>query len=56
MATKVENLTLEEVEEYLARIQYSGPKDATIKVLQELQRCHVFSVPFENLSIYGREP
>ena len=55
MATKVENLTPEEVEEYLARIHYTGPKEATIKALQELQRCHIFSVPFENLSLYGRE-
>ena len=54
MATKVENLTPEEVEEYLARIHYTGPKEATIKALQELQRCHIFSVPFENLSLYGR--
>ena len=48
-------LTPKEAEEYLARIHYTGPKEPTIEVLTELQQCHILSVPFENLSVYGRE-
>lgn len=48
-------LTANEADEYLARIDYTGPKEPTVKVLTELQRCHILSVPFENLSVYGKE-
>ena len=50
-----ERLTPNEVEEYLARIHYKGPIEATIEALSELQRCHMLSVPFENLSVFGKE-
>ena len=50
-----DKLTPKEAEEYLARIHYTGPIEPTIEVLTELQRFHVLSVPFENLSVYGRE-
>ncbi|XP_031566709.1 arylamine N-acetyltransferase, pineal gland isozyme NAT-3-like [Actinia tenebrosa] len=48
-------LTAKEADEYLARIHYSGPKEPTVEVLKQLQRCHILSVPFENLSVYGKE-
>ena len=50
-----EHFTSEEAEEYLARIHYEGPIEPTIDALSELQRCHILSVPFENLSVYGKE-
>jgi len=43
-------LTPEEVEGYLARIQYTGPIEPTTGVLFNLHRCHIQTVPFENLS------
>ena len=48
-------LTANEVQEYLARIHYRGPKEPTIDTLSELQRCHILAVPFENLSVFGKE-
>ena len=50
-----EQLTENEVDEYLARIHFTGPREPTLKVLTELQRCHMLSVPFENLSVFGKE-
>ena len=47
--------TLNEAQEYLARIHYRGPKGPTIDTLSELQRCHILTVPFENLSVFGKE-
>ena len=44
-----------EVEEYLARIHYKGSIEPTIDALSELHRCHILSVPFENLSVFGKE-
>ncbi len=43
-----------DVAAYLARIGYSGPLDPTPSTLRELQRAHLFAVPFENLDI-GRK-
>ena len=48
-------LSKEEAEEYFTRINYSGSKEPTVEVLTELHRCHILSVPFENLSVYGKE-
>ena len=50
-----ENLTSDEVEEYLARIHYTGSIEPTVEALSDLQRCHMLSVPFENLSVFGKE-
>ncbi|KAJ7323124.1 arylamine N-acetyltransferase 1 [Desmophyllum pertusum] len=50
-----EHFTPNEVQEYLARIHYTGPIEPTIEALTELQRCHMLSVPFENLSVFGKE-
>ena len=48
-------LTPVEVEQYLARIGYKGPREPTLEALSKLQQCHMLSVPFENLSVYGKE-
>ena len=48
-------LSKEEAEEYFTRINYTGSKERTVEVLTELHRCHILSVPFENLSVYGKE-
>ena len=48
-------LTPNEADEYLARIQYRGHKEPSIDTLSELQRCHILTVPFENLSVFGKE-
>ncbi|PFX19247.1 Arylamine N-acetyltransferase, pineal gland isozyme NAT-3 [Stylophora pistillata] len=55
MAQELERFAANEVDEYLARIRYTGPIEPTLEVLEELQRCHILSVPFENLSVYGKE-
>ncbi len=43
-------------EEYLNRINYSGELKPNINVLRELQRIHLFNVPFENLDIHSQTP
>lgn len=44
------------VDAYLARIGYSGPRAPTAETLRLLHRAHMLSVPFENLSIHAGEP
>src|SRR5271169_4857925 len=39
------------VDAYLRRIQYDGPRDPSPATLRELHRQHLFTVPFENLDI-----
>ncbi len=36
---------------YLNRVGYTGPAEPTPDVLRELHRCHMLTVPFENLDI-----
>ena len=48
-------LSKQEAGEYLTRINYSGSKEPAVEVLTELHRCHILAVPFENLSVYGKE-
>ena len=55
LSKMVEKLTPEEASDYLTRIHYTGPIETTIDTLSELQRCHMSTVPFENLSVYGKE-
>lgn len=43
-----------DVAAYLERIGYTGSVEPTADVLRQLQRAHLFSVPFENLDI-GRK-
>ncbi len=40
-----------DVDSYLTRISYSGPRDASYTTLCGLQSAHMLSVPFENLDI-----
>lgn len=42
-----------DVPEYLSRIGFSGPTEPTLDVLWSLHRCHLRSVPFENLTIHS---
>src|SRR5262245_42521904 len=44
------------IEAYLKRINYDGPRDPTPKTLRALQVAHLLAVPFENLSIHAGEP
>ncbi|HEU5155654.1 MAG TPA: arylamine N-acetyltransferase [Streptosporangiaceae bacterium] len=45
-----------DVDAYLARIGAARPKRTDAAALRELQRRHLLSVPFENLSIHLSEP
>ena len=40
-----------DLDRYLRRIGYSGPRTVDAGTLEALQRAHLFAVPFENLSI-----
>lgn len=46
------------VSDYLARIGYYGSTAPTLQTLIDLQRCHLYAVPFENLELLkdGFEP
>ena len=45
-----------DVDAYLDRIAYGGPRTATFETLLGLHRAHLHSVPFENLDIHcGRQ-
>lgn len=39
------------IAEYLERINYTGSTEPCLQTLLDLQRCHQFSVPFENLEM-----
>ena len=43
-----------DVDRYLARIGYAGPRDPSYDVLAELQLAHLIHVPFENLHVFHR--
>ena len=40
-----------DVEAYLRRIEYDGPRQPSSATLRNLHRQHLFPVPFENLDI-----
>ena len=40
-----------DVQQYLRRIAYQGPRDPSATTLRNLHRQHLFTVPFENLDI-----
>lgn len=42
-----------EIEAYLNRIGYAGDRTATVENLRRLLRCHLETVPFENLDFYN---
>jgi N-hydroxyarylamine O-acetyltransferase len=39
------------VDQYLARIGYAGPREPTAQALRSLHRAHLLSIPYENLDI-----
>src|SRR5688572_12691144 len=41
-----------DVDRYLRRIGYQGPRTPTLETLKALHRAHLLSVPFENLDIH----
>ena len=43
------------IDAYLKRINYNGPRDVSADTLRALQVAHLTSVPFENLSIHAGE-
>ena len=45
-----------DLDAYFARIGYSGARAPTLAVLAEIQRRHVYSIPFENLDIHLGRP
>ena len=57
MANKAEltPFTDDEVDEYLKRIRFTGSRTPTVDTLIELHQRHLMSIPFENLSLYGKE-
>ena len=44
------------VDAYLKRISYEGPRRPSLDVLRNLHRCHLYTVPFENLDIAFQIP
>lgn len=40
-----------DIDAYLKRIGYSGPREPNIETLRGMQRAHFYNVPFENLDI-----
>lgn len=45
-----------DVNAYLKRINYDGPLTVSADTLRSLHLAHLYSVPFENLSIHAHEP
>jgi len=43
------------IDAFLKRINYNGPRDVSAETLRALQVAHLTSVPFENLSIHAGE-
>ena len=48
-------MTSSDVDRYLARIAYAGPREPTLTVLGDVHVAHLRAVPFENLSVRRRE-
>ena len=44
------------VDAYLDRIRYNGPRNPSAETLRRLHLAHLWAVPFENLSIHRGEP
>jgi N-hydroxyarylamine O-acetyltransferase len=45
-----------DVDAYLARIDYAGPRNPTLEVLNSIAEAHVQSIPFENLDVLLGRP
>lgn len=49
-------LTTEQIQHYLLRIGFTGPHEPSLLTLAQLQKCHLLTVPFENLDIHYSLP
>lgn len=45
-----------DLDAYLHRIRYDGPRDASTAALAAIARCHAMAIPFENLSVLSSGP
>ena len=45
-----------DVDAYLARIGYDGPRTPTLETLRAIHERHMYTVPFENLDIHWKRP
>jgi arylamine N-acetyltransferase len=45
-----------DLDAYLARIGYAGPRAPTLETLQAVHRAHLYGVPFENLDVVLKRP
>jgi N-hydroxyarylamine O-acetyltransferase len=45
-----------DLDAYLARIGYAGPRAPTVETLRGLHRAHLYTVPFENLDVVLKRP
>jgi N-hydroxyarylamine O-acetyltransferase len=52
----MKHLTDNFVKQYLQRINYTDSLEPTVNTLHQLQLAHLYSVPFENLSIHLQQP
>ena len=41
-----------QLDAYLTRIQYTGPRSVNAETLRQLHRAHLFAIPYENLDIH----
>jgi len=41
-----------QLDAYLTRIQYTGPRSVNAETLRQLRRAHLFAIPYENLDIH----
>jgi N-hydroxyarylamine O-acetyltransferase len=45
-----------DLDAYLARIGYTGPRDVNAETLRGVHRAHLYSIPFENLDVVLKRP
>jgi arylamine N-acetyltransferase len=45
-----------DLDDYCARINYTGPRDVSARTLKALHFAHAHTVPFENLDIHLGKP
>lgn len=49
-------LSLEQLQRYLSRVGYVGPREPTLATLAAVHRAHLMSIPYENLDIHLGRP
>ncbi len=54
--TEKVQMTMKQIDAYLERIGYSGPREVSVATLKQLHLAHMLSVPFENLDIHLGHP